>query len=391
MRESRLKLINERNQKARSFLIAFYFLYTYIEPYFINTLGSIGKYLTFVILVGLIFFSRRFFFKSYHIALIGWLIYKFFSLLWTTDYTIFDMHYLTHLGTIALLVLVTAVEDSKDCYETTLKSIWAGSAILGVLSIFLSKTFEHYESRQVLTLFNFQNDPNNQAAFLTFGFAISLNYLLYEKKNRWLHIAVILINGYTALLTGSRGGLLSIIAIVFVYVITLYDKSTLKANYKRIFAIAFICLAAGVIIINLLPAEVSDRLFDFETYEGGSDRDIIWRHGLSILSNPINLIIGAGWGAYKTNGFSSLHNTFMSILCDGGLIGFSLLFAPTIKSIIAMMKKRNILPFSVFVAGMAPSFFFEAINKRSFWNAIIFVFIAYNFFLNEQKDQKENK
>lgn len=380
MRKSRIKLVDERNQKARSFLIAFYFLYTYIEPYLNNTLGSIGKYLIFIIIIGLIVFSKRFYFKSYHFALIGWLLYRFSTLFWTTDYTAFEMHYLSYIGSIALLLFMTAMEDSENCYRVALKSIWIGSAIIGFLSLFLSKNFEGQSNRQVLTLFNYQNDPNNQAAFLTFGMAISLFYLLYEKKHRWLHIIIIGVNCYAALLTASRGGLLSIAAIVVCYVITLYDPKTLKTSYKRVFVITLLVIVIGIVMLSLLPSGVSERLFDFDSYEGGNNRDVLWRHGLDILSSPANLFVGAGWGAYKTGGYGGLHNTFLTLLCDTGIIGFLLLLAAPCFFCWKMLKEKKPLAFTVFVAGMAPSFFFEASNKRSFWNAILFVLISYNYF-----------
>ena len=249
----------------------------------------------------------------------------------------------------------------------------------------MSKPYEGIDNRQVLTLFNHQIDPNNHASFLLYGVAISLYCLLYKKEHRWLHIIVLSINSYTTLITGSRGALLSIGAIVLGYILTIYDKDTLKTTNKKIFVFAIIVVFTAIVILNLLPTDIFERLFNFESYEGGNNRDIMWRHGLSVLSSPITLIMGAGWGSYKTNGFSSLHNTFLSMLCDVGLIGFSLLFAPTLKAAFSMAKKRNPLPLSVLIAGMAPAFFFESINKRAFWNAIIFVFIAYNHFLNEKE------
>lgn len=378
---------NNAKAKTRNFLIAAYFLITYFEPYLNGVIGSVVKYYMFATIIGLLLFSNRMIVRGYHYVLICWLGYKFLSLLWTTDYTIFKMHYITHLGVIALLVCITAVEDCEHCFLLVRNNLWLGSAVIGLLSLFMSKSYEGEENRQVLTLFGQQNDPNNQAAFLVYGLAISLYFLLYEKKHRLLHIAVICINTYATLLTGSRGGLLSIGMIVLSYIITLYDKETLKSNFCKVIIIAILTLLLAVLIFMLLPEDITERLFDLEGYEDGNNRLGLWTHGLSLLKNPIHLAMGAGWGAYVTGrGALSLHNTFLSILCDVGLLGFCLLFAPIVRATSAMLKKKNILPFSVFVAGMVPSFFIEAINKRFFWNAIMFLFIAYNCHLNTAQD-----
>lgn len=391
MRESDIKRNDERNRKGRAFFISSFFLLTYFEPYLNFLVGSLLKYYIFVVIVGLVAFSRRFIFQGYHYAVISWLLYKFFTLLWTTDTTIFERHYETHLSSVALLIFISALDDCEDCCEVIKKTLWTGSAIIGFLSIFMSKAYEGEANRQVLTIFGAQNDPNNQAAFLMYGLAISLYYLLYEKKHKLLHIIVIGINCYATLLTGSRGGLLSIAAVFLGYIITLYDKQTLKANYKRIFSIAALIVVAAIVLLSVLPTDVSERLFDFESYESGNNRDIMWRHGFSILSSPANLVIGSGWGAYKTGGYSSLHNTFISTLCDVGIIGFLLFFGPVFKAAFSMMKKKNILPFTILIGGMLPSFFIEAINKRFFWNAIIFVFVAYNCHLKEESKRNPRK
>ena len=149
-------------------------------------------------------------------------------------------------------------------------------------------------------------------------------------------------------------------------------------------------MASLVILIGFLPEDILTRLFDFSDYVGGSNRDTIWNHGLQMLKDPLTLLFGAGWGSYKANGgFTSLHNTFLSILCDTGILGLSLLFGPLIYVAVKLLKNRQPLPVALFVAAMAPSFFIEAINKRFFWNAIIYMLIAYNTLLKEKASVTE--
>ena len=392
MIQNKLEKKDAFNALVLNIFISLYFFITYFEPYLNNVLGSVIKYYMFVVIVVVLITSKHLTVHGYHYAIIGWLFYKFLSLLWTTDYTTFKTHYVSHLGVVALLVCITALPEDENRNKWIQLSLWLGSFCIGVLSLFFSKDFEGEQTnRQVLELFGYQNDPNNQSAFLLFGVAISLYYLLYEKKHRLLHIAVIGINSYATLLTASRAGLLSLFVIAFGYIITLFDKEKFKTNYKRFFGLAILIIAASILIFTLLPKEVSERLFDFDGYEGGNNRDGLWGHGLSIIKNPLFFLLGSGWGAFVTGrGALSLHNTFLSTLCDVGLLGFMLLFGTTASAVIKSLKKKNVLPFAVFIAGMVPSFFIEAINKRFFWNAIMFVFIVYNQYLQPESESKSN-
>ena len=369
----------------RHFLIAAYCLITYFEPYMNGILGSIVKYYMFAVILCLLLLTRSIVIRNYHYPLLLWLGYKFLSVLWTKDTTVFQLHYASQLGIIALLLCITTVKHSEESLVWIRRSLWLGSAIIGVLSLFMSAPYDNVANRQVLTLFGQQNDPNNQAAFLLFGLAISMYYLLYQKKHRLVHLAVIFINAYATLMTGSRAGLLSIGMILLVYLLTLYNPKTLKTYYQRIAVVVLLIAAASIVLITFLPADITERLLNFTDYVGGSNRERLWSHGLQMLNDPITLLFGAGWGSYKADGgFTSLHNTFLSILCDTGILGFCLLFVPIGWILIKLLKAKHPLPISLFIAGIAPAFFIEAINKRFFWSAILYVYIAYNAYLKEK-------
>jgi hypothetical protein len=65
------------------------------------------------------------------------------------------------------------------------------------------------------------------------------------------------------------------------------------------------------------------------------------------------------------------------MLCDVGLIGSVVFFAPITYVSVKLLRERNMAPLMIFGAGMVPSIFIDAINKRFFWNAIIFLLICY--------------
>lgn len=392
MKQSYIKQQKDPNVTIRNFFIAIYICLSFFEYYTVMSLGSVTKYYIFFVIVMIMLTANQLHIRFYHYTVIGWLGYKFLSLTWTPSYEVFGIHAVSEVGFVMLLISITALDECESILKTIQNTSWICSFIFGILSLFFSKAYEGETNRQVLYLFGRQLDPNNVAAFLLICVAISLYKFLYEKKHRTLHISAIIINSYATLMTGSRAGLLAIGVIVLAFILTLYNPRTYKSNYSRIFLIAIIVIVAILITLNYLPEDIVNRLFNFEEYEGGSNRDVMWQHGLNILANPIYLLMGIGWGGYKADGgFTSLHNTFLSILCDSGILGFCLLFVPIFVILYRMTKDKNILPFAMFVAGMVPSFFIEAINKRFFWNALLYVLVAYNCHEKKNKTPSINE
>lgn len=372
--------------------ICFYFFLTFFEPYLNGALGSFTKYYVFFLLAVLLFDNPKMEIRPYHYCFILWFVYKIISVLWTSNMYIVQLHMVSQIGMILLLVVLTAIRMDEKTIGMIIKTLWLSSALIGILSLLFSQPYHgKVETRQVLVLFGQEADPNNQAAFLVTGISISLYFLLYAKKLRIFSLLILAVNTYSMLLTGSRGGLVTIAVIVVFFVLFNEKKFSIKNFVLKLILIIFLMAALYYIILNYLPEEIYKRLFEFDTYEGGSERDIIWNNTWKLATTGLNFFFGAGWGAYYgyNNIFMVVHNTFLSMFCDVGLLGLSLFFIPIILTSIYLIQKKEILPIILLVCGMVPSFFIEAINKRFFWNAIFILFLAYN--LGGAKRRVKNK
>ena len=193
--------------------------------------------------------------------------------------------------------------------------------------------------------------------------------------------------------TGSRGGLVTCITIMLCFILFSEKNFFSKSTLYKLIAILIVLGVLFYIINNYLPTDIYNRLFDFESYEGGSERDIIWKNTLNLVFSGINIFFGAGWGAYYGyNGYYlSVHNTYLSMLCDVGILGVSIFFIPVINKIIFFKRKKFTLPIILLACGLCPSFFIEAINKRFFWSMIMLLFIFYNYLKNNDSKTKEVK
>lgn len=374
-------------------LLYFYFFISFYEPFLNGIIGSVMKYYIFFVMALFMLCFRYFNIRNYHIAYIIWLVYKFITLFWTTNYWMFNATAVSQVGMVAWLICLTSVEMDRETLDGIVNSVAIGSFSIGFLSLFFSEAYHgNVAERQVLTLFGVQSEPNNQGAYIVVGFTIFLYRLLNLNKNRLFYIAPLLVNAYATLKTGSRTGLTTLAFIT----VAIFWQSLRKRNlsiWKGLILGAISILALYFVVKKYLPQNTFDRLFEFDTYEGGSNRVFLWKNAFELFKKNLNPFLGAGWGAYfgYNNIYKAVHNTYLGMLCDVGIFGFLLFFVPIINAMWQLLKKRDILPICFFITAAVPAFFIEAINKRYFWNAVILLFIYYERQKGENKTEEKSK
>lgn len=368
-------------------LCCLYFFLSFYEGYINKLIGSVTKYLIMIIIITLILNNKRFIFKWYHLSMFIWFFLKVVSIFWTRDITIMQEHIISQIGMVLFFIVMTSVRYDKKFIDAILNTMLYTSASMGVLGLFFSKSYHGtVESRQVLTLFGVETDPNNMAAYYMVGVALALVNIIYERKKIGLNMIIVGINAFCVAMTGSRGGVLTFISIIFVLIIsTNKSKNIIKNTVYKTILFTGITLVIYLILQRFLPNIIFKRIFSFDSYAGGSERDFIWKNALSLfLKYPI---FGAGWGAfYGYNGiYAVVHNTYISMLCDVGIIGFLLFFTPVIWNVKESLKIKMPFVAVILATSLVPSMFLDAINKRFFWNAIIMAFVLINGQKNNEK------
>lgn len=381
-----MQTIDERKKGPSliTIMLSIYFFLAFFEPYYGAIWGSVTKYYIFLIVAVIIAENDFKIIKQPSIyPIYFWFVYKLLTVVWASNTYIFHLHITTHVGMLLLLYCVFMMPVDRNMIDYSVAALWLGSTILSILALFKSVSFMGVSSRQVVQLFGQTTDPNNQAAFTVIGFAINLYYWLNAQKRKWFFFFFGLINVVATLLTGSRGGMVAIVGVVCIC-LWIYMKN---GKYKVLF-VGLVLLAVwglSIILPRVLPVDVYSRLF--ETVDtGGSERTIIWKNAWTLINNPLNFLFGSGWGSYwgHNDFYVVLHNTFLSILCDTGLFGVCLFFSPMVKIVKIFFKDSQCLPLVIFFAGMIPCVFLEAINKRFFWNAVIFLFMYFRWYAEKQ-------
>lgn len=210
--------------------------------------------------------------------------------------------------------------------------LYAFYAILqGVLSP--NKIYGIYE-RQFAEPFGSFVNRHNFAAFMEMTIAVPLGLMFagaVERDRRLLFITAIGLMGVALLLSGSRGGLVALLAeIFFLVILTTKTKSYGQAALKIGLAAALVAvIVAGSIFIggesSLTRLAETSASQDFTT-----DRTHIWSVTLEIIKD--NFPFGAGLGAFGVaytpyDSMSGLerveqaHNDYLQVLADAGIVG----------------------------------------------------------------------
>lgn len=210
--------------------------------------------------------------------------------------------------------------------------LYAFYAILqGVLSP--NKIYGIYERRFAAPFGSFVN-RHNFAAFMEMTLAVPLGMMFagaVERDRRLLFITAIGLMGVALLLSGSRGGLIALLAeIFFLVILTTKTRSYGQLALKIGLSVALVAvIIAGSILIggesSLTRLAETSTSRDFTT-----DRTHIWSVTLEVIKN--NFPFGAGLGAFSVaytpyDSMSGLerveqaHNDYLQVLADAGLVG----------------------------------------------------------------------
>ncbi len=208
-------------------------------------------------------------------------------------------------------------------------------AFFAILQAVLSpnKIYGIYEVPYATPFGSFVN-RHNFAAYMELTVAVPLGLMFagaVPRDKRLLYVTAIALMGVALLLSGSRGGLVSLLAEIFLLLIlTTRTKSPAQLGLKISLTVL---LAATVVFGAILIGGESSLTRIAETaasQDFTTNRTHIWSVTLAVIKN--NLPFGAGFGAFGVayTPFDTLsglerveqaHNDYLQILADAGFVG----------------------------------------------------------------------
>jgi len=220
------------------------------------------------------------------------------------------------------IVLVITIFGFVFAFFAVLQSVLSPNKIYGIYEVDYATPFGSFVNR------------HNFAAFMEMSIAVPLGLMFVgavQKDKKLLYVTAIALMGIALILSGSRGGLISLLAeIFFLLIVTTKTKGYNQVLIKVGLAVL---LVATIIFGSMLIGGESSltRLAETATSEDFStNRTHIWDVTLNIIKN--NFIFGTGYGSFgvaytpydSLNGLERVeqaHNDYLQILADAGIIG----------------------------------------------------------------------
>ena len=356
------------------FLSIFEFALTYSS-------GSLLKLYGFVLMGGwgILLLRRRMLLKRYLIYLILFFLWMALSLIWSPQGDM-DVYYVMAMGNMIALVLISSTLNwSEEDILRLLKAFQLGALFFSVLIIMGSNRYYEGSLRYTIILFGSKMDPNNIAGLLIPGILLSFNYLLNSEK-LLISFTTLFAAVFAFVGTGSRGGM---IALLLGMMLLLFHKAPLNRTtrtWKSIKGILGIAIFA-FLIYSVIQSRIEKPLL--ERYDAtkalsdrGSNRLDLWERGLELFNEKP--LAGIGIGGFEALTGKGLHNQFLIVLVEGGIIGFSLFIIALIQIIKMTRINKLVLPLVVLLSTFVVCFFLDAYNKKFFWNGILLAVIMVN-------------
>lgn len=367
-------MIAERTRKAKTIILNDLFIGCFaLWPLFWNVWGvfrftatigtSIPLYTLWMITAFVVLFSRRFkiSFLFVWFLFLGVVAIESISRLRAV---IFDLSVIL----CGVLVCVLMVKRRAD-YRLILNCLYVCGFVISLCVIFDSTlgifrngliNFYTEQSREVKLRLTATGGllPYNASAgcFIYSGLAayISLNKLKRNNIKRIKNWVVILIFGIAALLIQKRGFIVDTffaIAVVLVLQIKKEDLKTIRFQrlVKRIFSLIATLFAFALIYYKVpFIRDAVDSLIQRFTasddiYSGRGDL-----YELAFILYRGHTWTGIGWGSYRINTLGifgledmtySVHNVYIQLLCETGIIGLTAFLIAVVTTIIYGMKK----------------------------------------------------
>lgn len=281
--------------------------------------------------------------KRHNSAIFVWMISAVFIFLWNSAY-VEDGNYNFILIYICMLLLVCCAKTTHEwigAYLKAARSIYFFYAICTIAFYFMPSfyynkivpLFPETQSRLISWYKNgcmagLTSHYSTNGMFMALGTIILIIVNIEKNKKRKSDIITLIIFIIALLLTGKRAhALFTIMASAVVYYFHLSNEK--KTRAVKIFGAILLGTGAFFILINVVPA-----LSTFVVRMGSdsiSSRTIMW--GWAFDAFKEHPILGIGWGQFRdlTTGRLSwgvmeahAHNTYVQLLCETGLVGFTL-------------------------------------------------------------------
>ena len=294
--------------------------------------------------------------------------------------------FLMLLPTIILCSIIDYYVDNRERLIWILFAYTFGTIILSVFAyynraeILMNAVNEYNERVSALG-----HDENEMSYMLVLGVTCCLHLLSISKYKflKAFFILCIIVFSFFTISTASRTGM-----VILFFVFTIYAMGSLKSikTGAGVVLLGTLLVVASGYFISFIPESTIERLFETRELVSSGDmsgRGSIWQVGINAFIDG-NFLTGAGYdnfmnryAEYAGERGRAAHNTYLSFLVCGGLIGFVLFMVLIVqiwKECVKVYRlSGSLLVFAYYIPLLITMFTLDVTERR--WLYIIGVLI----------------
>lgn len=243
--------------------------------------------------------------------------------------------------------------------------------------------YKSYQYDEFRLGWDFEN-PNTVGSFMTLGLSLAAYIVVFDKsKIRFLFIIPILAFLLIGLTTGSRTFLISIFVITICFILYKLKKHIVFALIGII-----VLLVISIVLVNTVPflATIKYRLDDtFKIFtdgvaSGSTLERIVWqRYGFYLASRRILFGFGESGFAYASGVMTYTHGNFTEMLCDFGLIGFTIFYCFNLgPGFVSLFSKK---PNKEYIVTICVVMFLNGLLSVYYYDKCTYVVMALCYYL----------
>ena len=278
-------------------------------------------------------------------------------------------YYVKLVAQIVVFILMLGIKRTNTKEEMYLRTIFILSslfyAVVGIVGV-ASFGSRYYHSS--IILFGTSIDPNFFGIPIVACATLLLHMLLTEKKYRILYAIGYFVLIVAIMYSSSRGSFVAVLIGNVLVIINFILGRNIKMHQKVMSIIAMI--VAALFLYQYIQNNFStawERLLSIGEEGSDNGRFNLWNRSLSTWAQyPI---LGGGLYYNFHTYHVATHNTYLQVLSETGLVGFTILAAMVIYMLKKTFRHDRIYGI-VLLAVLVQVFFLDAMENRCLWSIL---------------------
>jgi O-antigen ligase len=365
-----------------SVLVLIYFLISPLESVLSFSMGTISKYISFVVSTILIFelllFKNKITFDVLLKTALCLILLSWLSVIWSINPNITISRNIAYTLLPLFFMVVYILKFNERLYYWLDHALIIGGLVAVTYLLMMEGFSIVIESRLNIS----GNDPNNFSAQLFLPLIIAFKHLA-EARRFFLKLAYgFAFSILTAVffLTGSRGGLISLASVAIIY-------SSYLLKHRNVLTSILLIVSVFIIIfflIEMLPEHIVNRVFALESYarevSPTGRRLNIWTTVFKDILPSLPLWgVGSGVAPIKVSltdwfyGYRiGIHNTYLNLLIEYGLFGLPLFLYFVTSIFKKVLTQKDVYKICILVGILIIIFFLDSYAKKFLWNSLMY-------------------